>query len=199
MLFLKDKNTAFNYVLLVYYQYEEIEMKKSQKIITASLLIAAGYASVVSAHNQTGSVGTTASGAAATDVYQVTCSNDGSGAPAQLFAQVADLAPVLATLVSVQIVHPLDGLSTVLSEDPVDGDTATVSTTGASTTGWSPGVTLKGGAAANAQIYLIKVNKQYTASTVAAQKGPELYNLQLHCQTATGVHTGTNWIQTQNQ
>jgi hypothetical protein len=199
MLFLKDKNTAFNYVLLVYYQYEEIEMKKSQKIITASLLIAAGYASVVSAHNQSGSVGTAASGAAATDVYQVTCSNDGSGAPAQLFAQVADLAPVLATLVSVQIVHPLDGLSTVLSEDPVDGDTATVSTTGASTTGWSPGVTLKGGAAANAQIYLINVNKQYTASTVAAQKGPELYNLQLHCQTATGVHTGTNWIQTQNQ
>ena len=174
-------------------------MKKSQKIITASLLIAAGYASVVSAHNQTGSVGTTASGAAATDVYQVTCSNDGSGAPAQLFAQVADLAPVLATLVSVQIVHPLDGLSTVLSEDPVDGDAVVISTTGASTTGFSPGVTLKGGAAANAQIYLINVNKQYTASTVAAQKGPELYNLQLHCQTATGVHTGTNWIQTQNQ
>ena len=180
-------------------------MKKSQKIITASLLIAAGYAGVVSAHNQTGSVGmaasaaSAASGAAATDVYQVTCSNDGSGAPAQLFAQVADLAPVLATLVSVQIVHPLDGASTVLSEDPVDGDTATVSTTGASTTGWSPGVTLKGGAAANAQIYLINVNKQYTASTVAAQKGPELYNPQLHCQTATGVHTGTNWIQTQNQ
>ena len=174
-------------------------MKKFKRIMTVSLLMATGYASVVSAHNQSGSVGTAASGAAATDVYQVTCSNDGSGAPAQLFAQVADLAPVLATLVSVQIVHPLDGASTVLSEDPVDGDTATVSTTGASTTGWSPGVTLKGGAAANAQIYLINVNKQYTASTVAAQKGPELYNLQLHCQTATGVHTGTNWIQTQNQ
>ena len=169
-------------------------MKNCKKIMTASLLIAAGYAGVVAAHNQSGAVGGV-TGAAATDAYQVTCSNDGSGAPAKLFVQVADLLPVKATLVSTQITHPATATSTVLSEDAIDGDAIVAGAIG----GFSPGVTLVGGTAASAQNYIVTVNKQLTTSALAAQIGPENYNLQLHCQTATGVHTGTAWIQTQNQ
>ena len=169
------------------------------------LLIVTGYTPVVSAHNQAGSVGSATgatTGAAATDTYQVTCSDDGSGAPNQLFAQVMDLVPVKATLVSMQILHPSDGRSTGLSEDSIDGDKVTCKGSGKTlvcTGGFSPGLTLVGGKSEIAQLYFINVNKQYTASTLAAQKGPEIYDLQLHCQTATGVHTGTDWIQTQNQ
>ena len=172
-------------------------MKNSIKLMMVCLLIATSYTRVVSAHNQTGTVGS-ATGAAATDTYQVTCSNDGSGAPNQLFAQVMDLAPVKATLVSMQILHPSDGHSTSLSEDPIDGDAQTCKGS-VCTDGFSPGITLVGGKSLIAQLYFINVNKQYTASALAAQKGAEVYNLQLHCQTAAGVHTGTDWIQTQNQ
>jgi hypothetical protein len=179
-------------------------MKNSIKLMMACLLIATSYTRVASAHNVTGTVGSatgTTTGAAATDTYQVTCNDDG-GAPNQLFAQVMDLAPVKATLVSMQILHPSDGRSTSLSEDPIDGDKVTCKGSGKTlvcTGGFSPGLTLVGGKSANDQIYIINVNKQYTASTLAAQKGSEIYDLQLHCQTAAGVHTGTGWIQTQNQ
>ncbi len=182
-------------------------MKKNyKKLLTASLVIAASYSGGVLAHNQTGSLGIAASGAAATDTYQVTCSDDGSGVPNQLFVEVADLklvaADVKATLVSTQISNGYTATSTVLSEDPVDGDAAVCTGTGnlqVCTGGFSPGVTLAAGTASAAQNYIVNVNKQYTASTVAAQKGIENYNLIYHCQTATGVHTGTSMIQTQNQ
>ena len=173
-------------------------MKHHKKMLTASLLIATSYAGIVAAHNQSGSVGTIASGVAATDAYQVTCSNDGNGAPARLSVQVADLGVVAAdkkaTLVSTQIIHPQTATASILSEDAKDGDAIVAGAAG----GFSPLITLVGGTAAANQNYIVTVNKQLTASTVAAQKGIENYNLQLHCQTATGVHTGTNWINTQN-
>ena len=173
-------------------------MKHHKKMLTASLLIATSYAGIVAAHNQSGLVGTIASGKAATDAYQVTCSNDGNGAPARLVVQVADLGVVAAdkkaTLVSTQIIHPQTATASKLSEDAVDGDAIVAGQAG----GFSPLITLVGGTAAANQNYIVTVNKQLTASTVAAQKGIENYNLQLHCQTATGTHTGTNWIQTQN-
>ena len=151
-------------------------MKK--KIMAASFLIAAGYAGLASAHSQSGALGSATSAAAAADIYAVTCSNDGSGPPAKLFLQVQDLPPKLPTvLVGIQATK--GGVASTQSIDTKDGDGV-----------YSTGVTLSGGAG----VYTLIVNK--FASTV---KGSETYIAQFHCQTATGVHTGTTWVQTQNQ
>jgi hypothetical protein len=152
-------------------------MKLQKIIITASLLLAAGYGSMVSAHTQSGALGSAATGNAATDIYNVTCSNDGSGAPAKLFVQVKDLAPVLAPLVSVQASKST--LLSLVSTDGVDGDA-----------NYSAGVTVAGGAGT----YIMKVTK-----SASAVKGLETYVAQFHCQTSGGVHTGTTWAMTQNQ
>ena len=151
-------------------------MKNSKKIMTATLLIAAGYAGLVSAHTQSGAVGIANSGVARTDVYAVTCSNDGSGAPAKLTVRIKDLAPVKAPLVSTQLSK--SGASSPLSTDARDGDTL-----------FSPFVTLARGAG----VYTLRVNK--SASTVV---GIETYIADFHCQTAGGVHTGTSWRLIQN-
>lgn len=145
--------------------------------MAASFLIAAGYAGLASAHTQSGALGSAASAAAATDVYAVTCSNDGSGAPAKLFLQVKDLAPVLAPIVGIQATKGT--VASTQSIDTKDGDAI-----------YSTGVYLSAGAG----VYSLKVNK--FASTV---KGSETYTAQFHCQTAGGAHTGTTWVMTQNQ
>ena len=139
--------------------------------MTASFLIAAGYAGLASAHTQSGSLIATP----ATDVYAVTCSNDGSGAPAKLYLHVKDLAPKLAPLVSIQASK--GGATSTQSTDPGDGDV-----------NYSPARTLVklGG------VYLMKVNKSAVAGT-------ETYTAEFHCQTSGGVHTGTTWRMTQNQ
>lgn len=139
--------------------------------MTASLLIAAGYGNIASAHTQSGTLTVNAG----VDIYAVTCSNDGSGAPASLFLQVNDLAPVVPTLVSIQTTKGT--ASSLVSTDGVDGDGI-----------YSSGVTLAGGAG----VYTLKVSK-------SAGAGSESYVAQFHCLTAGGIHTGTTWVMTQNQ
>ena len=56
-------------------------------VMTASFLIALGYGGATLAHSKTGALGSAAS---ATDVYRVTCFNDGSGVPHHLTTQVKD-------------------------------------------------------------------------------------------------------------
>ena len=144
-------------------------MKNSKKIMLASLLIAAGYSTLASAHSQSGSLGASASGA--TDVYAVTC---GAGT-AKLFLQVKDLAPVVAPKVSIQATK--GAASSTLSTDAVDGDAV-----------YSPGVTVAG----TPGVFTLKVNKSAVA-------GAETYVAQFHCQTSAGAHTDTTWAMTQNQ
>lgn len=157
-------------------------MKNSKKIITATLLLAAGYAGLVSAHSVTGTLGKAVNGLAATDVYQVTCSDagDGSGVPNNLYLHVKDLAPVLAPLVSTQASKGT--LTGALSTDAKDGDAI-----------YSPAVTLTPPAGSGSGIYTVRVNK--SASTV---KGIEAYTLEAHCQKGL-VHAGTAVALIQNQ
>ena len=68
------------------------------------------------AHTQVGSLGEPAS---ATDFYQITCSDDGNGAPASLALQLLDTAPVAAPLVSVQVQR---GSQAATATDAGDGD-----------------------------------------------------------------------------
>jgi hypothetical protein len=147
-------------------------MKKS-KIIPATLLIAAGYAGIASAHTQSGTVGLATSGVAKTDVYVVTCNAPGT----KLYLRVRDLAPVKAPLVSIQATK--GGASSALSTDAVDGDG-----------NYSPTVTLVAGSGN----YVLKVNK--SASSVI---GIESYVAEFHCQNVGGGHTTTTWDLTQNQ
>ncbi len=136
-------------------------------------LMLLGLARGVSAHTQSGALGDAAS---ATDYYQVTCSNDGTGAPASLSMQVQDAAPPAAPLVSVQVRKALVIANTT---DPADGDA-----------GLSPIVHVNGGAG----VYDVLVDK--------SGAGAETYTLTFHCMTGpngTGTHTGTGIVTLQSQ
>jgi hypothetical protein len=114
--------------------------------------------------------GSLASAASDTDFYQVTCSNDGSGVPASLVAQVLDAAPVAAPLVSLQLQKASPAVATNTT-DASDGDA-----------GASPSVALNGGAGT----YDVFVDK--------SAAGAESYTLTLQCTTGAnggGVPAGT--------
>jgi hypothetical protein len=103
------------------------------------------------------------------DLYQVTCSDDGRGAPASLAAQVGDAAPVAAPLVSVQIQR---GAAATNATDATDGDA-----------GLSPLTFVNGGAG----LYFVFVAK--------TGPGAESYTLTYQCMTGAnggGVATGTS-------
>jgi hypothetical protein len=119
-----------------------------------------------------GAVGSKLTGAAATDVYSVTC---GLGT-SNLYVRVKDLAPVLAPSVSIQAKK--SAKSSVLSRDPVDGDVL-----------YSPAVSVAGAAG----LFTVNVNK--SASSV---KGIENYAADIYCRNAAGDKTGTKKVLSQN-
>jgi hypothetical protein len=132
----------------------------------ALIALAIGQAGSAAAHTQAGSLG---DAAAATDYYDVTCSDDGNGAPASIILQVTDTVADGLPLVSAQV-HK--GSLLTNTTDPADSDSTP-----------SPLVFLNGGPG----VYEVLVDK--TGS------GAETYTLSFHCQTGpngTGVHTGTS-------
>jgi hypothetical protein len=143
----------------------------------AAGLLAAGFAGIArpaSAHTQSGSLGAAAS---ATDYYQVTCSDDGSGPPASLSMRVLDTPVTLAApLLSVQVER---GGLLANATDPADGDGA-----------YSPRVSVNGGGG----VYEVLVDK--------SAAGADAYTIEYHCVTGpdgTGLHTGTTITVRQNQ
>jgi hypothetical protein len=146
------------------------------------LLMLAAPAGPALAHTQTGSLG---AGAAATDYYQVSCSDDGSGPAASLIAQVTGQsmsgpsapimrhlpAPVSTAVVSV-LIHK--GNNAITSSDASSGDAAA-----------SPLVYLNGGDG----VYDVFVNK--------IASGLVNYTLTFHCVTGLnggGIHTGSDIV-----
>ena len=144
-------------------------------MLRSTVLVIGGLlAGPAAAHTQAGSL---LSGAAATDYYQVICSDDGTGPPASLSIQVLDSAPAAAPLVSVQV---RNGLELATSTDPTDGDVSA-----------SP---------------LIHVNTSvgfvYDVLVDKSGAGAENYVLSFHCTTGangTGLHTGTDIVTRQSQ
>jgi hypothetical protein len=113
--------------------------------------------------------GSLATDAGAANYYQVTCSDDGAGAPASLAVAVRDVSPVAAPLVSVQIVK---GAAARNATDAVDGDA-----------GFSPTVFVDAGAG----VYDVFVDK--------SAAGDEGFVLFFQCTTGaggTGSATGTS-------
>ena len=143
-------------------------MKNSKKILLASLLIAAEYSTLASAHTQSGALGISTSGAAATDVYVVTC---GLGS-ARLFLRVIDLAPVLSPSISIQAAKA--NRASALAVDVVDGDA-----------NYSTAVVLARGAGT----YQMTVNKPASTS-----KGQELYKAEFHARIAQAIIPKRTWV-----
>lgn len=153
---------------------------RSRRLTARGCVAAAGAFCVVlwpagraAAHTQSGSLGASAS---ATDFYQITCSDDGSGPPQSLVVQVLDAAPVAAPLVAVQVQR---GTVASNSTDAVDGDATP-----------SPLIALDFGSG----VFDVLVYK--TAA------GSESYTLSYHCMTGaggTGDHTGSAIATRQNQ
>ena len=161
-------------------------MRKSiiQAIPSVFLFLISGYSNFALAHDVSGSLGTAKSGSVATDIYEVSCSNDGSGEPTKLMFQVIDTAPVKKPTISIQAVKIDTGERSIVSTDPKDGDKKY-----SPLVGFAP---IGGGIGA----YQMIITKSQTAPIV---KGAELYKALYHCYTATNGHTGTERIMTQNQ
>ncbi|MBY0398936.1 hypothetical protein K2X89_01480 [Myxococcota bacterium] len=151
--------------------------KAAPRIAAATIAVSvglAGAAAPVFAHTQTGALG---SGAAATDYYQIICSDDGTGVPASLSIQVSDEAPAAAPLLSVQVAN---GTNLANSTDPTDADGAA-----------SPLIHVN---VAAGLVFEVLVDKSGI--------GGENYVLTFHCKTGpdgTGLHTGTAIVTRQNQ
>jgi hypothetical protein len=139
----------------------------------AALALGLAAAGDARAHEVSGGLGTAAS---ATDLYLVTCSDEGGGAPASLLVQVRDTSSAAAPLVSVQVQK---GTLLRSSTDPVGADAVS-----------SPAIAVNGGSGG----YDVLVDK--------SAAGNESYTLTFHCQTGpdgTGTHTGTSHTVRQNQ
>lgn len=134
--------------------------------ITASILVAVGYADIALAHSGGGLIDGAGNNASATDLAAVTCFDDGNGAPHHLIGQIKDMSgPVSGLFMSF---HIYKGNQMTTSTDPISGDV-----------NYSPLVTLNGGPG----VYYISATK--------TQAGARIFDVIWHCVTAGGAHTGT--------
>jgi hypothetical protein len=143
-------------------------MNIHQSILAVMLLLAAGSAA---AHTETSGLG---KDAGATDLFQVTCNDDGNGAPAYLATYIRGATTnKKAPLVSVQAFRDKQATN---ATDLKGGDAT-----------YSPIVKNNGGPGE----YIMMVNKTKTG-TVA-------YGVEYHCFTKADVHTGTEITTLQDQ
>jgi hypothetical protein len=141
-------------------------------LAAVSFLLLAAPAGLSFAHTQDGSLGAPT---AATDYYQITCSDDGSGVPASMQFQIQNRGPT-AAVVSV-LVHK--GIIATSSSDATAGDASL-----------SPLVWVNGG------------DGVYNVFVIKAADGGDNYTLTYHCMTGLnggGLHTGTTLVVRQNQ
>lgn len=139
-------------------------------LLAVSLLATAGYAGSAAAHNFSGSLGKTAK---ATDLMQVSCSDDGNGPPSRLVVSILDS--------SAQKPTPNPTISIQLLKTATTGSQAANSTDPAEDAKYSPEISVVGGTGP----YLIMVDHN------KAGGGNETYDMSYHCITSNGVHTGT--------
>lgn len=137
-------------------------------LVAGSFFMVAGRAGVVSAHTQGGSLSTGTN--EAVDWYQVSCFDDGHGAPDHLLFQVKDSTANSAKVgVLVQKGTSCTTNACVMnSQDTTDTNT-----------GYSPAEKVKQGAG---------TYNMYVHHTAA---GTDSYSVSYHCETLSNAHTGT--------
>ena len=136
-------------------------------------VILAALAPAAIAHTQNGSLG---ADPGATDYYQVTCTDDGSGVPASIVVDIVNQSPGSALPVSALVNK---GAVAANTSDTAGGDGS-----------GSPFVSINGGVG----VYNLFVTKPAT--------GAVSYTLTFHCMTGvdgSGEHTGTTLVFKQNQ
>ena len=145
--------------------------------LASSVLLTAGSFNAASAHEQVGRLGRNKN---ATDVYRVTCTDQGGGGP-HLEFQIRDLLPRKPPLVQVEVEK---GNQKAVSTDLRDGDPRS-----------SPLVKLNGGAGG----YTVTVKKLPKPNRPdRTRRYPENYLLTYHC--ITGIeHTATSIVTLRNQ
>lgn len=142
-----------------------------KNVFVVAAFLSAGHAHIAPAHSLSGALG---SRAQATDLYRVTCfAEDGGPATDHLRMRVRDNKPKKKPLVSVQVQK---GLLATNTTDPADGNAK-----------YSRWVNNHGGDG----VYHVFVDK--------TSAGAEIYTLEYHCVSRTGIHTGTEDVQLQNQ
>jgi hypothetical protein len=141
-----------------------------QRLATLLFIGCVVYGSSCVAHSVGSLLDAAGTNASATDLYQITCYDDGGGNPDYLFMQIQDAStPAPGLIMSVQAYFDTTKIMTN-NTDPVSGD-ANAST----------GAQLWGGRG----IYYLSVSK--TAA------GARLYNVTIHCWSVSGgSHTGTD-------
>jgi hypothetical protein len=126
-----------------------------------------GYAAVSSAHSASATLDPSNTIRNFTGMAFVNCFDDGNGPADNLIARIRDNSqPVPGLLVNLQI---FKGNKSNSITDTVSGDA-----------NFSPFITLRGGTG----VYWIMVNK--------TDVGARLFDVEWHCNTSTGVHTGTD-------
>jgi hypothetical protein len=139
--------------------------------MAVAFLYAVGHIDFTPAHSLSGGLG---SRAQATDLYRVTCfAEDGGPATGHLRMRLRDNMPKKKPVVSFQIQK---GFVATNSTDAVDGNVK-----------YSRWANNHGGDG----VYHVLVDK--------TSAGAETYTLEFHCVSSTGIHTGTETVQLQNQ
>lgn len=150
-----------------------IAAMKTITVIALGVSVVA-YAGIVWAHGFNGSLGKKK---IATDIYQVTCSNEEGGTTPtyRLSTKVRDLLPKRRPKVSVWTMK--DG-TTTQTTDTKDGNA-----------GYSPAAFNNNGNG----VYILQVTKSW--------REPENYAVQFHCEGPPPgfIHTGTDYLRIQNQ
>ena len=145
-------------------------MKINFTKLTLATALLLGYAGMASAHDWLNEpIG---AGVGATDYFQVTCSDDGTGPAARLDISVHDQTAGAAIL-SLQAQKGLIARNTT---DAVGGDGT-----------YSPLVSVASGNG----VYNVMVDKKIA--------GARAYDIFYHCKTAGNLHTGTSIARKQNQ
>ena len=145
-------------------QSQSLKKTASRVLFAIGLL---NYAAGSSAHDAGATLDPNGNVRSFTGMALVTCFDDGNGPADNLIARVRDLSPAVpGLLVNLQVVK---GNKSNSITDTVSGDA-----------NFSPFITLQGGPGT----YSIIVNK--------TDVGSRQFDLEYHCQTRTGVHTGTS-------
>lgn len=145
-------------------------------LLTAALLTGAGYAATASAHDLIGkSLGKAPK---STDTYTVTCFTDGAGPTYKLEVRVRDRTPAVASLISIQ------ALKTDNNGKPIASNATDVNKGDNNYSRLAVVIPNPTNPSGGNGVYTIFVDK--------TKVGVKFYDIQFHCKSQSGDHTGTS-------